>query len=452
MKKIIILVSILLIVMGGAFTYFLRFPPWQLGSALSVATGLSAKTACSHFFISKFSQQQIMSDLATYSPATGLVELHIDEANQSVSAEIFGMRKITAKYRKGLGCSFENEQSKQLDLVITKAVDEQPLPWPQGNQVNTVAPNMQQRVEQVLQIDNAAGQDTRALLVVKSGDVLAEAYAESYDADTMFLGWSMGKSITALLIGQLEAESKLKVNETDLFDVWQKDERKNISIHHLLTMTGGLDFDETYTPGSDSTYMLFGAPSVADVALRSDKTYDPGLHFYYSSGTSNLLSQLVFERAGNSAQANYDFFHSRMLMPLGLTHTIFEPDSTGVFVGSSYIYASARDWAKLGYLVVNGGVFNEQELLSKDFVQRMSQPNTSLNDPRYGYQLWLNAGGDTLRWPKLPSDAFAMQGNRGQVVLMIPSLELVIVRLGWSPSWYSLEDSLNPLVEEAKNK
>lgn len=136
-----------------------------------------------------------------------------------------------------------------------------------------------------------------------------------------------------------------------------------------------------------------------------------------------------------------------MVKPLGLSHTTFETDSTGAFVGSSYIYASARDWAKLGYLLVEDGAFNEKQILPKDFVMAMQQPNSSSNDPSYGFQVWLNAGNEELRWPQLPKDAYAMRGNRGQIVLIIPSMEFVAVRLGWSQFWYPTEENFTPLIE-----
>jgi CubicO group peptidase (beta-lactamase class C family) len=107
-----------------------------------------------------------------------------------------------------------------------------------------------------------------------------------------------------------------------------------------------------------------------------------------------------------------------------------------VLVGSSFMYASARDWARLGQLMLNEGMLNGHRILSADWVHRSRRPNPSRNEPRYGYQFWLNGGGNNRRWPDLPDDAFAMMGNRSQVVMMIPSRQTVIVRLGWSADGY----------------
>lgn len=150
------------------------------------------------------------------------------------------------------------------------------------------------------------------------------------------------------------------------------------------------------------------------------------------------------DRLGGN-QAQIDFFDRELRAPLGLRHTLFEPDPSGVFVGSSYIYASARDWARLGLLMLDRGAFDGRQLLARDWVERAVAPNGSANDRRYGYQFWLN-GPEPLRWPGLPADAYAMMGNREQVVMVIPSTGAVLVRLGWSSEQYPMEQQFNRLL------
>jgi CubicO group peptidase (beta-lactamase class C family) len=122
-----------------------------------------------------------------------------------------------------------------------------------------------------------------------------------------------------------------------------------------------------------------------------------------------------------------------------LQNTTFELDASGVFVGSSFIYAPARDWARFAYLMINEGRINGRRVLDANWVARTRQPNSSDNDPRYGYQFWLNSGGPALRWPALPEDAYAMQGNRAQVVMLVPSRQAAIVRLGWTAGEYPID-------------
>ena len=134
-----------------------------------------------------------------------------------------------------------------------------------------------------------------------------------------------------------------------------------------------------------------------------------------------------------------DFIAEEISKPLALEATTMEPDASGVIVGSSFVYATARDWARFGLLLLDGGQINGRRLLEEDWVASATQPNHSENDPRYGYQLWLNSGGSELRWPSLAGDACAMQGNRSQFVMLLPSLRAMVVRLGWSATEYPID-------------
>jgi CubicO group peptidase (beta-lactamase class C family) len=119
-----------------------------------------------------------------------------------------------------------------------------------------------------------------------------------------------------------------------------------------------------------------------------------------------------------------------------MRHTTLEPDANGVFVGSSNVYASARDWARLGQVFLRQGELNGVRIANEIYMQAATQPNNSDNSPAYGYQVWLNSGGNKLRWPDLPADAYAFTGNRGQVVMIVPSRDAVLVRMGWSARYY----------------
>lgn len=118
-----------------------------------------------------------------------------------------------------------------------------------------------------------------------------------------------------------------------------------------------------------------------------------------------------------------------------------------MFVGSSYLYASARDWAKLGLLMLNEGKFNGEQLLPNDWVNKATSPNNSDNEKAYGFQFWLNNGDEHLRWPSLPEDAYAMMGNRKQSVMVIPSENTVLVRLGWTKGDYPMEQNYRAILD-----
>lgn len=437
MKKWLFGLTFLIVLLLLVANFVLKIPPWHLGEAVRVGTGLGAKLACSGRYLSGFSEQQILDDLKTYSPANAYLDLVYDQTNKRATATLFGMAETSATYRPGLGCSLDIGNTRNLDTVVVPDIESTQQTWPAGSTVSEVDHSIQRKLDTLLAQDNESGLDTRALLVVKDGKLVAESYSHFITADTQLLGWSMGKSLTAMMLGFLELKGYVNVAETGVFPEWKDDDRAGISIENLLQMSTGLDFNEVYIPGSDSTRMLFLSHSASDVALNSPLKHAPGEEFSYSSGTTNLLSRLFYERTGGKTQDAVNTLYTEFFAPLGMADSTFEPDPSGVFVGSSYIYASARDWARLGQLLLNDGELNGQRLLPKGWAYRAAMPNNSKNDSRYGYQFWLNNGKvEDLRWDMLPADSYAMNGNRSQVVMMIPSENLVVVRLGWTSGWY----------------
>jgi CubicO group peptidase (beta-lactamase class C family) len=416
----------------------------NLGETLRVATGLGAKLGCSARYITGLDEPRVLSDLSSYSPALAYLTVTNDDQAGRTFARLFGFFETSARYRENIGCTLDIGDTSPLDRIQPARITRTGAPWPRGSGVETIDPAAQDRLAEMLAGDNEEGLETRALLVVRDGEVVAESYAPGFGPATPLLGWSMAKSLTAILIGILELEGRLSVDETAVFSNWQ-DGRQAVSIEHLLQMSSGLDFNEDYVPGSDATRMLFLEPGASAYALTSPLAHPPGTHFSYSSGTANLLARIVVERTGGTDRA-MEFLRASLLEPLVMTDTFFEIDPEGVFVGSSYAYASARDWARLGQLMLNGGTLNGHRVVSTDWVDRAQSPNSSSNDPRYGYQFWLNGGGSQPRWPGLPPDAYAMNGNRAQTVMIIPSRNLVIVRLGWTSGFYSVNDRFSEIA------
>lgn len=444
MKRIFIILVLLLLIAPVAILAMLGISPLSIPDAMRVGSGITAKLACSGYYLSGFNDEQNLRDIATYSPASEAVAMrHVQP--DSIEADTGGMMTATARYYPGLGCTLEYPGMKDFTELEVPRLPQRSGPWPEGEDVGTPLPEVQRALDRLLAQDAAQGLDTRALLVVKDGRVVAESYKEGIDTDTPLLGWSMGKSVSAIMLGRMEAMGLVDVDNSHLFPAWEGDARRDIRLKHLLQMSSGLDFDEPYVPGSDSTRMLFFSPSAANVAMESELAQTPGSHFYYSSGTSNLLTRLVWDQLGGDTQALLDFFATELAIPLGLGNTTLELDASGVFVGSSYIYAPARDWARLGLLMLDDGRAGERRLLPAGWVGRAVQPNSSDNDPRYGYQFWLNAGGPEPRWPDLEQGAYAMLGNRGQVVMLLPTLNTVIVRLGWTAGSYPKSEKFAPL-------
>src|SRR5690606_11961161 len=259
----------------------------------------------------------------------------------------------------------------------------------------------------------------------------------------------MAKSLMSIMIGNVEYRGLVNVEDPALFASWRTDDRSSIRIADLLTMTDELDFYEEYNPGDVATTMLFTAASSSDNVLARPVAHAPGSYFNYSSGTANLLSRLHFDLTGGTLAASLADYQQHIAKPMAFQHAVFETDASGVLMGSSYFYASARDWARLGQLMLNDGEINGQRIVSADWVQRSVTPNQSRNEPAYGYQWWLNsASGRSLRWPQLPASAFAAQGNRQQYVMVLPDEETVIVRLGWTSGRYPADERFARIVQQ----
>jgi CubicO group peptidase (beta-lactamase class C family) len=280
---------------------------------------------------------------------------------------------------------------------------------------------------------------TRAVVVIYDGVLIGERYAEGYTKDTPLLGWSMTKSVTNALIGILVGQEKLSVDKSAPVPEWKKegDPRGKITLDHLLRMNSGLEFKEEYEEEilSDCNIMLFLKPDMGAYAASKPLVADPGTKWSYSSGTANIISRIV-RHTVTGTQTDYFAFPRRSLFDkIGMESAVMEPDASGTFVGSSYMYATARDWARFGLLFLNDGVWEGSRILPEGWVKYSTTPTpTALPGEAYGAQFWLNtdsAPGKNDRWmPKLPEEVYSACGHDGQYVTIIPSKKIVVVRLG----------------------
>lgn len=429
------------------------FSPNYLYNAPSVATGIGARLACSMHFVLGQNEAQIAHDIKIYSPLLSLLDYQLDESAKTATASISFYQR-TASYLPDVGCDLDyagfSRQQYSWPASEQGVAELAKKSWPLGSKVDSLVPEHQQKLAAMLDKDNQLGYDTRALLVVHQGQIVAEAYAKGYSADSLFLGWSMSKSFTGLLAGQLAMQGKLNPAETHLFSQWQ-DQRQNISIAQLMQMTDGLAYDEIYEPGGSAPAMLFQAPDAVEYMLNLPQREAPGTFYRYSSGSTNLVMALIQERTASSARAAIASIAKSFYEPMGLAPVVFETDGVGLLMGSSYMYTTARNWAKLGQLMLNGGEINGVRLVSEDWVKESVQPNNAENRQDYGYFWWLNSSTTAPRWPSLPANVYAAMGSREQRVLIIPDQELIIVRLGWSPDKYRDNSNFAEISDWFKN-
>ncbi len=273
------------------------------------------------------------------------------------------------------------------------------------------------------------------------GVLVAERYAAPWGVDSPLIGWSMTKSIVNNLIGLLVADGLLVVEDSAPVPAWRSDgdSRGDITLGNLLQMSSGLDFAEVYEPGSDATNMLFAAPGAADYALASALAHSPGTHWSYSSGTTNILSRIVRDSVDGNEARVYKYMQDRLFGPLGMTSMTVENDATGTLVGSSFSYATARDWARLGQFWLQDGSWQGRRLLPPGWMNYSITPAPAAKMGNYGAQFWLNAGrnGRDKAYPDLPESAFFAHGFNQQIVAVFPNRQVVIVRLGFTTddSW-----------------
>jgi CubicO group peptidase (beta-lactamase class C family) len=282
---------------------------------------------------------------------------------------------------------------------------------------------------------------TRALVVLHHGQIVAERYAPGFSRDTPLIGWSMTKSVINTLAGMLVGDGVLSLDDPAPVPEWQSedDPRKQITVRHLLQMSSGLDFEEVYEPGSDATNMLFTAYSAAGYAAAAPLGHEPGTLWYYSSGTTNILARIFRDSVGGTLAAAQDFASNRLFEPLGITSMVLESDASGSPVGSSFSYATARDWARLGQFWLQDGQWNGVRLLPKGWMQWSTSSAPAAKMGQYGAQFWLNAGleGEHRAFPGLPASMYFAHGFNSQIVAVFPEQELVVVRLGFTTdgSW-----------------
>lgn len=417
---------------GGLAGWLFAAPP----ELIQVGSAYSAKIVCSNVFLAGRDAQEVLNDdvQAPGHPLLRIMRVSVDEDGKTVTAGLLGLFGANvAVARDGLGCT--SVPGGDIDAVRPAAPGagaSQPasdLPWPQGGQVD---PPQDGALATLLDDPELTGPSMRAVVVVHAGRIVAERYGEGFSAQTPLLGWSMTKTVTAAIIGTLVGAGKIDLAADGLFDAWKGDGRSAITVADLMAMSSGLAFNEDYGDVTDVTRMLFLEPDMAAFAADKPLAGEPGTVWSYSSGTTLILSRLWQEAAGAGA---LEWPRQALFEPLGMHSAVLEADAAGTFVGSSYLYATARDWARFGQFMLQEGVWNGQDILPPGFVAWMREP-ASASGGQYGRgHVWLQtppASGDTGAAP--PPDTFWLRGHDGQSMAVIPSKQLVVLRMGLTPS------------------
>jgi CubicO group peptidase (beta-lactamase class C family) len=286
--------------------------------------------------------------------------------------------------------------------------------------------------------------ETRAVVVMHGGEVVAERYAEGYGRQTRFLGWSMSKTVTAVMIGMLVADGRLHLDRSPPIPRWQRagDPRGEITLRQLLQMRSGLQHEEkadpVYTSAEVRMMFLDGRDDQAGWAEAQPLEHEPGRQFEYSTPTAAILSDVVARvlvpdgSAAERQQAVSEFLRARVSVPLRMDSLTAEYDRAGTIMGGSMVWANARDWARFGEFLRHKGSVRGAQIVPRGWIEFMTAP--SPRAPDHGAMTWLNraSGGDrdVLFADQGPKSLFAAVGHLGQYVLVSPGQKLTVVRLG----------------------
>lgn len=451
--KLAILILVVFALLYGVYYAWYSFP---------IISGYSAKNACSCAFIQGRTKEQISrEELGSFPLSIGSFDINVNDS--SVTASVFGMAKKKAVFRNHLGCTLVNDLPESTiraqDFYLPQTIPAVDSVGPAGIDLPVVSITGagKQKLDDVVRFafqEKFKGKvvHTRALLVIHNDSVLAERYAPGYTKNSLFLGWSMAKSVTSALIGILVKEGKLDPSLPAPVTQWSNpaDKRHAITLENLLQQCSGLDFVEDYGSYSNVTNMLFNKGDMAGYTASLPLKYTPGTQFNYSSGNSNILSGIIRRTVG---EKDYHAFpYSALFYKLGMYHTLLEPDASGTYIGSSFIYASARDYARFGMLYLQDGAWKGERILPEGWVQKTITPAKANPLKNYGYQFWLNGydknDPSKREYPEAPADMFLADGFGGQRIYIIPSLNVVAVRMGLN--MFDEHAFLKQLVEAVK--
>jgi CubicO group peptidase (beta-lactamase class C family) len=402
---------------------------WLLHGAAKIGVGYAAKQVCSGVFISHLPveftlDKDVLPRLATVLGMDRFVDVEIGDS--FVTATLL-TASATASYRDRYGCTLHsNESALPADTARQRAEQSSDV-----SPVRSTNSAIETAIDALFEEPDEGGRNTLAVLIMHRGEIVAERYAAPVGPSTRLQGWSMNKSLMASFVGvqvgrgvmslSSGVKDQLAALDSPESAVSQLDDE--LTLRHLLSMASGLDFDERYFPGDDVTEMLYGHGPMWQVPLMNGHRIDPGTEFVYSSGDTNLVSYLW--QSSLAGEPYVDWIDREVNDRLNLGAPVLEPDVSGVQVGSSFAYLTARDWSLYGQWWLDAW-HGRDELLSQEWQRLAVTPSDTADF--YGLSFWLN----TRRYdfPDLPVNTFHAGGNSGQFVVVVPEAELVMVRLG----------------------
>lgn len=412
-------------------------------------TGYAALDLCSRTMLSAEPAEQVstryVEPKVTPLPLFWSVDLAPkDHVTVGTWLPFFGHPR-TAVYREGLGCTVVPPGSTEAAVRAQPfragpALATDARPWPFG-EAAPESPQLTQATRNTIERhatrlftettdDLKQRRNTTALLVARDGHLLYERYAQGHTREIPQLGWSMTKTLTAILAGTLARDGKLALDDEVGLARWKGTPKQTITWRALLNMAPGLEWFEGYGGASDATQMLFSQADQGTWAADRPLTSKPGTVFTYSTGFSNIAMLRMRQLLGGTHQALYDHYQSQLFAPLGIRGGVVEPDASGTPVGGARGFLRPVDWLRLGQLVANGGRWNDAAIVRPEWVAFMLAASPA--SAEYGGSIWRQASPkvDSGLRARLPEDLVFFAGHLGQFTVVVPSKNLVVLRMG----------------------
>ena len=407
------------------------------------AIGMAAKQLCSLVYVSGLEPGRAKALYIDPVLAPFNLDLMVacDPDRKRVTVSIYGKWSATAQLREGLGATLVTQLGPEdaLPEIELPHVTDKPLPIMTKEDLKLIF--KLGAIEDALDHAFNPEYNTLAVVVLHRGRLAAERYSQGMDDCTVLPGWSMAKSVTATLAGLLVKKGRLDVHQPGIVSEWLPGE--DITLDQLLRMTSGLDVLEDQSGADPNSRMLFVEPDAVAFAARRGLKHPPGTHWEYMSSSTILVCRAIFKAVGNTLETSQRFYRDALFKPLGAPSFILETDAAGTFIGSSFALANAKDWAKFGQLYLDEGVCEGEQLLPEGWVDYVTRHTPLSGENSYGAGFWTLAQSDIKG---LPMDTYYANGFQGQYVIVVPSHDLVIVRLGASLGSTGVWDFLRELV------
>ena len=411
--------------------------------AMRSATGLTAHNLCSGVFISQLLPELVFDHALRplLGPVAHVVAYQVDHDGQSVTASFAGTTRATARFQPGFGC-------RLVDAGEAPFSEAPAVPQAQATPLSIrLNPALESALDRVFAEQSGAPRKrVKAVVVVHRGEVVAERYAPPITAETPLLGWSIAKSYLNALVGILVREGRLSVDSDALAAEWQLgDPRRALTVDDLLRMSSGLDAPEQGRGADIVNRMLYASQDMAAFAATRPLLTAPRTHWDYTSANTLILSRAVGQVVGGGAAGLRNFAERELFAPIGMRNVTMEFDAAGTFIGSSYLYATARDHARFGMLFLADGVApSGKRVLPKAWAAWSARSTLGRG---YGAGFWTNDGPSEAAKNRVqagfPRDGYFASGNMGQRIYIVPSAGLVIVRLADSdPPDFGIDDDM----------